>query len=127
VDHVIDLIGTASLLGGMALSNYMNPLIALALLATFALVEAEVFLATHVQQVFRLACFGIGPTELRVLLSIGTLYLLLNPTVHIGSLGTFRLFDVGGVVSIAGLAVAFMYSAIRNTRLLYQAEPRHQH
>lgn len=127
VDHVIDLIGTASLLGGMALSNYMNPLIALALLATFALVEAEVFLATHVQQVFRLACFGIGPTELRVLLSIGTLYLLLNPTVHIGSLGTFRLFDAGGVVSIAGLTVAFMYSAIRNTRLLYQAEPRHQH
>lgn len=125
VDHVIDLIGTASLLGGMALSGYMNPLIAIALLATFAIVEAEVFLATHVQQLFRLSCFGIGPTELRVLLSLGTLYLFLNPTVKIGSLGNFRLFDIGGVISIAGLLSAFTYSAIRNTRLLYQAEPRY--
>jgi len=85
VDHVIDLIGTAALLGGMALSGFMSPLIAVALLATFAIVEAEVYLATHVQQVFRLSCFGIGPTELRILLSIGTLYLLINPTVQMAS------------------------------------------
>ncbi len=123
VDHVIDLAGTALLLAGMALSGYMNPLIAIALLAAFALVEAEVFLATHVQQVFRLSCFGFGPTELRILLSIGTLYLLIEPTVRIGAWGTFRLFDVGGVLSIAGLASAFIYSSIRNTRMLYRAEP----
>ena len=42
VDHVIDLIGTTALLGGIALSGYMSPIIAAALLATFALVEAEV-------------------------------------------------------------------------------------
>ena len=124
VDHVVDLIGTAALLIGMALSGYMSPMIAIALLATFALVEAEVFLSTHVQRVFRLSRFGFGPTELRILLAIGTLYLFLNPSVRIGGLGTYRLFDVGGVVAIAGLAAAFMASAIRNTHLLYQAETR---
>ena len=124
VDHVIDLVGTASLLCGMALSGYMSPMIAIALLATFALVEAEVFLSTHVQQVFRLSRFGFGPTELRILLAIGTLYLFLNPSVRIGELGTFQLFDVGGVLSIAGLISAFMFSAIRNTRMLYQVETR---
>jgi archaetidylinositol phosphate synthase len=124
VDHVIDLIGTTALLGGLAVSGYMNHTIALMLLAAFVLVEAEVFLATHVQQVFRLSCFCVGPTELRIILSIGTLYLLHKPWINLGGKGPFLLFDVGGVVAIAGLLSAFLYSAIRNARLLYRAEPR---
>jgi archaetidylinositol phosphate synthase len=124
VDHVIDLIGTAALLGGLAVSGYMNHMIAIMLLAAFVLVEAEVFLATHVQQVFRLSCFCVGPTELRILLAIGTLYLLYRPWIYLGGKGPFLLFDVGGVVAIAGLFSAFLYSAIRNARVLYRAEPR---
>lgn len=123
VDHVIDIAGTAALLGGLALSGYMNHLIAVALLAAFVMVEAEVFLATHVNQVFRLSCFRVGPTELRIVLAVGTLYLLYKPAVHLGSLGPYMLFDVGGVVAIAGLLVAFVYSSIRNGLRLYHAEP----
>jgi archaetidylinositol phosphate synthase len=123
VDHVIDLIGTAALLGGLACSGFMNPLIAVALLSAFALVEAEVFLATHVQQIFRLSCFHIGPTELRIVLAAGTLHLLHSPWVHIGGSGPFLLFDIGGIVSIAGLLSALVYSALRNARALYLAEP----
>jgi archaetidylinositol phosphate synthase len=123
VDHVIDLIGTAALLRGLACSGFMSPLIAVALLSAFALVEAEVFLATHVQQIFRLSCFHVGPTELRIILAAGTLHLLHSPWVHIGARGPFLLFDVGGIISIAGLISALMYSAVRNSRALYQAEP----
>jgi archaetidylinositol phosphate synthase len=122
VDHVIDLLGVTGLLVGLAFSGFMSPLIAFALLATFVLVEAETFLATHVRQVFRLSCFRFGPTELRVVLAIGTLYLLHDPWVHIAGKGPYLLFDVGGVVSIAGLLSAFLYSAVKNTRALYQAE-----
>jgi archaetidylinositol phosphate synthase len=124
VDHVIDLFGTAALLGGLASSGYMNHTLAIMLLAAFALVEAEVFLATYVQQVFRLSCFCFGPTELRVVLAAGTLYLLHNPWVRVAGKGPYLLFDLGGIVAIAGLLTAFVYSAIRNTRLLYRAEPR---
>ncbi len=124
VDHVIDLFGTAALLGGLAFSGYMNHTIAIMLLAAFALVEAEVFLATYVHQVFRLSCFRVGPTELRIVLAAGTLYLLHTPWVHLAGKGPFLLFDVGGIVAIAGLLTAFVYSSIRNTRLLYRAEPR---
>ena len=108
----------------MVVFGFMNPIIAVALLATFALVEAEVFLATHVQRIFRLSCFGFGPTELRVLLSLGTLYLYLNPTVRVTDLGSLLLFDIGGVIAILCLVAAFAYSAFRNTRLLYREEPR---
>jgi archaetidylinositol phosphate synthase len=123
VDHVIDLFGVMALLGGLAMSGYMSQLIAVALLAAFALVEAEVFLATYVQKIFRLSCFCVGPTELRIVLAIGTLYLLRKPWVHIAGKGPYLLFDVGGIVAIAGLLVAFSYSAIRNSRTLYHEEP----
>jgi archaetidylinositol phosphate synthase len=122
VDHVIDLFGTTALLGGLALSGYMSPMIALALLAAFVLVEAEVFLATLVHQIFRLSCFRIGPTELRIVLALGTVYLLHSPRVHFAG-KLYLLFDVGGVVAIVGLCCAFTFSAIRNTRSLYRAEP----
>jgi hypothetical protein len=43
--------------------------------------------------------------------------------VQIGALGTFRLFDVGGLVAVIGLVIAFAAASVRNTRVLYQAEP----
>lgn len=123
VDHVVDLVGTFFLLGGLALSGYMTPMIALGMLVAFLMVEAEVFLATHVRGVFRMTFMRFGPTELRVLLSMGTLYLLYKPTVTLGAAGPLLLFDVGGVIGIAGMSIAMMVSSIRNTRALYLAEP----
>lgn len=122
VDHVLDMVGTFVLLGGLALSGYMSPLLAMAMLAAYLTAAAEEFLATHVRRVFHLSFLGFGPTELRIILSIGTLYLLYKPWVHLGSLGMFRLFDVGGAVAIAGLVLKVLVSAIRNAHALYLAE-----
>jgi phosphatidylglycerophosphate synthase len=123
VDHVVDLFGTFFLLGGLALSGFMSPVVALGQLIAFLMVESEVYLATHVRGVFRMAFLRIGPTELRILLAIGTIYVFFKPWVHIGGVGRFLLFDAGGVISIIGMAFALVVSSIRNTRALYQAEP----
>ncbi len=123
VDHVIDIVGALFLIGGLAASGYMTPLVGLGLLVGYMMVSAEIFLATYSLGVFRLSFGPIGGTELRILLSIGTLYLLYKPVVQLGTLGTFRLFDIAGVCATVGLAVALTFSAIRNTRTLYQAEP----
>jgi archaetidylinositol phosphate synthase len=122
VDHVIDIIGTFFLLGGMGLSGYMSPMVALGLLAAFMMVEAEVFLATHANGVFRLSFMKMSPTELRILLAIGTVVLLYKPWVRPAGIGPFLLFDVGGVVAIAGLGFTLILSAIRNTCALYKQE-----
>lgn len=122
VDHVIDIVGTLFLVGGLALSGFMSPLVALGLLVAYYMVSAEVFLATHAQGVFRMAFMGFGPTELRIVLAVGALCLLRSPWAGMGVLGTHLLFDVGGVVAIAGLAVALVSSAVRTTRALYLAE-----
>ena len=123
VDHVIDIVGALFLIGGLAASGYMTPLVGLGLLVGYMMVSAEIFLATYSLGVFRISFGPIGGTELRILLSIGTLYLLYKPVVKLGSLGAFHLFDVAGICGIVGLAVALTVSAIRNTRTLYQAEP----
>ncbi len=124
VDHVLDLAGTLFLLGGLAASEFMSPVIGLGLLTAYLLVSAEIYLATHVLGVFRLAFLKIGPTELRLLLAAGTVFLFFKPVVGLGPLGTFHLFDVGGMAGILGLALTFTVSALRHTRRLYRAEPR---
>jgi len=123
VDHVIDIVGAFFLFGGLAASGYMTPLVGLGLLVGYMMVSAEIFLATYSLGVFRLSFGPIGGTELRILLSIGTLFVLYKPVVKLGSLGAFHLFDIAGVCTIAGLGIALTVSAIRNTRTLYQAEP----
>ena len=122
VDHVIDLAGATMLFCGLGASGFMSPLVALGVLSAYLLVSAEVFLATHVRGVFKMTFLGVGPTELRILLAVGVAALAWRPMVSPFGLGPFRLFDVGGVVAIAGMGVAFIVSSIRNTRALFDAE-----
>ena len=122
VDHVIDLAGATMLFCGLGASGFMSPLIALGVLSAYLLVSAEVYLATHVRGVFKMTFLGVGPTELRILLAVGVAALAWRPMVSPFGLGPFRLFDVGGVVAIAGMGVAFIVSSIRNTRALFDAE-----
>ena len=123
VDHAIDLAGSTFLLVGLALSGLMNPLLAMVLLAAYLLVSAESYLATHAAGIFRMSFLGFGPTELRLVLAAGALKAAAGPMVDFGWLGAFRLFDVGAVVAVAGLSIAFIASAVRNTHALYLAEP----
>ena len=122
LDHVVDAFGALFLLGGLALSGYMHPFVALGLLVAYLMVCVEVFLATHCVGTFTMSFLKLGPTELRIVLAIGNIALLLHPTAVI--LGReYPLFDVGGVVGVAGLLCTLVYSTASNTRMLYLAEP----
>jgi phosphatidylglycerophosphate synthase len=124
VDHIIDIAGTTMLVGGMAWSGLMHPLIASAVLVGYLLVSAESYLATHAAGVFRMSFLGFGPTELRLVLMIGALRVMQSPWVDpFGSGLEVRLFDIGGIIAAAGLAGAFVAASIRNARALYVAEP----
>lgn len=123
VDHVIDLAGSTFLLSGLACSGLMNPLIAASLLCAYLLVSAETYLATHASGVFRMSFMGFGPTELRILIAIGAIKAAFTPHVDVPALGVMRLFDIGGLIGAAGLIVACVVAAVRNTRALYVAEP----
>lgn len=123
VDHVIDILGASFLLGGLSVSGFMTPIVAIGLLVVYLLVSAEVYLATHARGVFTMSFLGFGPTELRIVIAIGTLFLLRNPIVRPLGFGPWLLFDVGGIVAIAGMGLALLTAIVRNTRQLYLAEP----
>jgi phosphatidylglycerophosphate synthase len=122
VDHVVDAFSTLFLLGGLALSGYMSPWVALGLLIAYLMLLVEVCLASYTLGDFKISYFKMGPTELRILLSIGNLALFWKPISHLAG-HAYRLFDVGGTIGIAGMAVILMISVIRNTIKLYRKEP----
>src|SRR5512146_3287796 len=123
VDHIIDAVGALFLLGGLGLSGYMHPVMAIGLLLAYNLLAMESYLASYTIGEFRLTHFLFGPTELRVLLIIGNLYLLYKPIVHIMG-RTMLLFDVGGAVGIVGMLLIFTITTVRNTTKLYREETR---
>ncbi|MFZ0586900.1 MAG: hypothetical protein WBC30_19035, partial [Candidatus Sulfotelmatobacter sp.] len=61
------------------------------------------------------------PTELRILLAVGNLALLWKPQVHF--LGRyFKLFDLGGTIGLAGMALMVFFFTAQNTARLYREE-----
>ena len=122
VDHVLDTFGAFFLMGGLALSGYVHPAIALGMLIAFLMLSAEVYLATYTLGSFHMSFWRFGPTEIRLCLIAGSLALLRWPAAHLFG-RAFRLFDVGGAVAIAGMAAMLVLSAARHTVRLYREEP----
>jgi phosphatidylglycerophosphate synthase len=119
VDHMIDSFGALVLMGGLALSGYMHPAIAIGLLIAFLLLSIQSYLATYTLGEFQLSFWSFGPTELRILLALGNLALFRWPLVlH----GHYRLFDVGGAIGLTGMAVMVIFFTAKNTLRLYNEE-----
>jgi phosphatidylglycerophosphate synthase len=119
IDHMVDSVGGLALMSGLALSGYMHPYIAMGLLTAFLLLSIQSYLATYTLGEFQLSFWNFGPTELRILLSIGNVALLFRPMIlH----GHYRLFDVGGAVGLVGMSAMLIFFTARNTRRLYVRE-----
>jgi archaetidylinositol phosphate synthase len=122
VDHMVDSFGALALMGGLALSGYMHRYIAAALLIAFLLLSIQSYLATYTLGEFQLSFWKFGPTELRLLLSIGNIALFLRgPFAHLAG-RAFRLFDIGGLMGAVGMAIMLIAVTVRNTHRLYTAE-----
>ena len=120
VDHMIDSIGATAMMGGLALSGYMHPAIAIGLLIAFLLLSIQSYLATYAIGEFHLSFWRFGPTELRILLAVGNMALFRWAwVIH----GKYRLFDIGGVIGLGGMILMLVFFSLQNTVRLYRAEP----
>src|SRR5438105_3902442 len=119
VDHMVDSFGALALMSGLAISGYMHPYIAIGLLLVFLLLSIQSYLATYTLGEFQLSFWKFGPTEIRILLATGNIALLFQPMIWHGH---YRLFDVGGMIGILGMAVMLIFSTIRNTMRLFREE-----
>ena len=121
VDHMVDSFGALALMCGLALSGYMDPRIAIGLLVAFLMLSIQSYLATNALGEFRLSFWRFGPTEIRILLAVGNLALFWKPMVHFVG-GIYRLFDVGGAISLAGMSLMVIVFTVQNTLRLYREE-----
>jgi len=121
VDHMIDTVGGLFLMGGLALSGFIDWKIALAMFIAFLMLSVQVYLATYALGKFQLSFAKFGPTEIRMLLSLGNVWLWFRPDARVWG-SSFRLFDAGGMTAIVGMMTMLIVSAISNTLQLYRAE-----
>jgi archaetidylinositol phosphate synthase len=121
VDHMIDTFGGFFLMGGLAISGFVDWRIALGMFVAFLMLSVEVYLATYTVGIFQLSFAKFGPTEIRILLALGNVALWLHPNARMFAL-SYRIFDVGGIIAIAGMTLMLLVSTVFNTLKLYRAE-----
>ena len=123
VDHVLDALGMSFLMAGMALSGYLTPAIAALFLIVYLLLSIEVYLTTYTMGTFHLSYWSFGPTELRILLSIGNLIVLWDRHALIAG-REFLLFDVGFAIGAGALTIILLQAVVRHSAALYREETR---
>jgi archaetidylinositol phosphate synthase len=121
VDHMVDTVGVLFLLGGLALSTYMSPAVAVANLLLYYMLTINICLASYTLGVNQMAYARMGGTEMRMLLILGNLAVLLVPRVTVFGRSAL-LYDLFGSAVAAGLAWVLALSCLRNARALSRLE-----
>lgn len=105
LDHLLDGVGAALLMAGLAGSGLIRPTLAAVGLVVYLLLQLHIALKAHATGVFQIAFGGFGGTELRIL--IGTVNLLLwilltagrpLPTTVIESAFSLGLVGLGAIL-----------------------------
>ena len=121
VDHMTDSFGALFLMGGLAVSGYVDWRIAMGLLVAFLLLSIESYLASYTLGVFRLSFAKFGPTEIRILLAIANTILFFMPAARIPG-WSHRLLNVGGAIAIVAMAAMALFAAVSHTLTLHRQE-----
>jgi phosphatidylglycerophosphate synthase len=121
VDHILDALGMSFLMGGIALSGYISPLVASGFLIMYLLLSVEIYLATYTLGTFHISHWRFGPTELRIMLVIGNLFALRSPYAILAG-RSFLLFDVGYGVGALAMAAILAQATVKHIVMLYREE-----
>ena len=121
VDHMADTFGALALMAGLASSGYVHWQISAGMLMCFYVLSIESYLATYTMGHFHLSHGIFGPTEIRILLILGNAVLIVNPYADIFG-HRILVFDIGGVVAIAGMMFLAVCATVRHITVLYREE-----
>jgi phosphatidylglycerophosphate synthase len=122
VDHMVDIFGSVALMCGLGLSGYLHWQTAIAMLIAFLLLSSESYLATYTLSSFEMSQGIFGPTEIRILLIIGSLALLRSPYSTLFG-HRMLLFDLGGTIAAVSMFAMAIAVTVRHTAVLYRQEP----
>jgi archaetidylinositol phosphate synthase len=121
VDHMSDTFGATALMSGLATSSYIHWQVSMAMLVAFLVLSVETYLTAYTISDFQLSHGFLGPTEIRILLIVGTVALSFSPRTHIFG-PELLLFDIGGVIATAGMTAMVIVVSAQHTIQLYRKE-----
>ena len=107
------------LLFGLGLSGYMSERVAGGLLIAYFMLAINSYLAAYSLRLFKISQWKMGPTEMRLLLMIGNVFLIYHPRAYHQR---YLLYDLGGVIAIIGMAFILLILSIQHTHALYKLE-----
>jgi len=122
VDHMADVFGSVALMLGLGFSGFIHPAVAFAMLIAFLVLAAESYLGTYTLSHFQLSQGLFGPTEIRIVLAIGTLELMRSPWSNLFG-HKFLLFDIGGSIAATVMFAMAVTVTVRHIAQLYREEP----
>jgi len=112
IDHMLDNVGVAGLLGGLCLSGLVRPVAGVAALVLYLLFQLHMHMGAYTRGIFQLSFGGLGGTEMRLLLVLTNLAVLYQPRWRAGGLDV-RPYDAFAVVAVVSLIVSLMVTIIR--------------
>jgi phosphatidylglycerophosphate synthase len=121
VDHLVDAFGALFLLGGLAASGLMTPLVGASLLVAYFLLAIQTYLAAYTIGRFKISWGGLGGTELRVLLAALNVLVFVRPRVFVAG-SPWLVFDLVGAATAAALLVVSVVAGVRGTLALAREE-----
>lgn len=121
VDHSVDAMTTVLMFIGIGLSPYVDLLVASFAVIAYLLVSIMVYLTTYVTGVFKITSAKVGPTEIRVLAILLTIFMFFNGINTIATLPYFGGISIytltAGLLAIA-LGIYFIVNSAINIRKL---------
>jgi phosphatidylglycerophosphate synthase len=126
VDHLTDALSQLAIFGGIALSPYAQAWSALLALTAYWLLTLLTLITALTAGDFRISYLGVGPTEIRILLILGTiLHWLAGPmTAAATAWGALSFFDACFAGAFALVWLPFLISAVGTGRALSAQDPR---
>ena len=124
VDHISDIMSQLLLVIGLGLSPLMRFDIALLALVAYLMLSTYTYVKLHVTRSIQLTYFGIGPTEVRVIIGAG---LVLAALVDLPSAetpwGAVGLFDAVAFLLFVFAVASGVAMFVRDTRQLALIDP----
>jgi len=123
LDHTVDAFNTVIIIMGVAVSTIISFEAGTLVLVGYLLMSIMVYVQTYVEGKFKIAYGKFGPTEMRALLVLLSLYVLFFGVPYLDlSFGTVNVLDIlAGFVGVA-LIVIYIVSVIQGARGLADAD-----
>ncbi len=124
VDHMADLAAQLVIVLGLGLSPAMRLDVAALALIGYLSLSVYSLIKLHVSRAMQLTFFGVGPTEIRLIIASGiAIGALFNLPVFSTPLGHFSVFDVAAIVVAVFAIGSAMAMFVADARRLAHIDP----